>query len=187
VLALGRHIVAELQLEQSVDTLGRWLAHHVAELIARAEATEEPNGRATGLAEAVDTILRIWQHRAAVANRLDPLIDLRPAIQVLRTLGQEVPPWPRFSGHKRSDASWRAYQALRRLTICLALLELEGREAVRRTAGRTRSIADHLSDEEKEIIAGVELWAAVADEGPASKRARDALPKRSSKSPLSIF
>jgi hypothetical protein len=53
VLALGRHLVAELQLEQSVDTLGRWLAHHVAELIARAEAAEDATGRASALTDAV--------------------------------------------------------------------------------------------------------------------------------------
>jgi len=172
VLALGRHIVAELQLDQSADTLGRWLAHHVAELIARAEAAEEATERASALAEAVDTILRIWQHRAAVDNRLNPLAELRPAVQVLQTLGRQHPPWHRLPGHKRGDAGWRAYQVLRRLTICLALLELEDREAGRRTADRTRPIAEHLSSEEEEIIAGVALWAKVGEEAPSPKPKR---------------
>lgn len=174
VLVLGRHLVVELQLEKSVDTLGRWLAHHVAELIARAETAEEDAKRTIALAEAVDTILRIWQHRGAIENRLNPLADLRPAIEVLRKLGRETPPWSHIPSQKRNDASWHAYRALRSLTICLALLELEDREVARRTADRTQGIADYLSNDEKEIIAGIELWAAVAhlDSEPARKPAR---------------
>src|SRR5437899_158832 len=34
VLELGKHLVAELELEESRDTLAKWLAHHLAELIA---------------------------------------------------------------------------------------------------------------------------------------------------------
>ena len=37
MLALGAKIVRELELEPSVDTLGRWLAHHQAELMLSAE------------------------------------------------------------------------------------------------------------------------------------------------------
>ena len=31
VLALGKKLVDELGLDQSVDTLGRWMAHYIAE------------------------------------------------------------------------------------------------------------------------------------------------------------
>ncbi len=36
VVRLGERIVAELGLEESTDTLSRWMAHYIAESIARA-------------------------------------------------------------------------------------------------------------------------------------------------------
>ena len=38
VLALGKKIVDELGLDQSADTLGRWMAHYLAEKMKDAEA-----------------------------------------------------------------------------------------------------------------------------------------------------
>jgi hypothetical protein len=118
-----------------------------------------------------------------VDNRLNPLVDLQPAIQVLRTLGQEHPPWHRLTDHERSDAGWRAYQVLRRLTICLALVELEDREAGRRTADRTRPIAEHLSSEEEKIIAGIASWAEVGEEAPSPKPKRRGAAKTDQQQP----
>ena len=37
VEALGRRIVDELGLEKGVDTLARWMAHYIAELIEKVE------------------------------------------------------------------------------------------------------------------------------------------------------
>jgi hypothetical protein len=63
VLGLGRHLVRELGFEDGVDTLGRWMAHHLAELIDKAEngvcATERVEARKS----ATETILKVWEHR----------------------------------------------------------------------------------------------------------------------------
>ena len=40
VLRLGARIVRELELEPSVDTLGRWMAHHLAEVMQEVESAE---------------------------------------------------------------------------------------------------------------------------------------------------
>lgn len=62
VLELGRAIVRELELEARGKVLERWLAHHLAELMAEAD-------RAIGLEKApaerqvVDLILRLWSRR----------------------------------------------------------------------------------------------------------------------------
>jgi len=39
-VTLGKRIVKELDLEDSVDTLGRWMAHRIVELMERAEQAE---------------------------------------------------------------------------------------------------------------------------------------------------
>jgi hypothetical protein len=73
VLALGVRLVQELNLDQSVDTLGRWMAHHVAELMERAEnAKSEKDRRAAGR-EAASTILELWKRRPALPGNVYPL------------------------------------------------------------------------------------------------------------------
>ena len=58
IVRLGDHIVHRLGLEDSVDTLGRWMAHRIAELIEQAEDGDEETKR-----EATDLILRCWERR----------------------------------------------------------------------------------------------------------------------------
>src|ERR1035437_1389126 len=60
-LELGRHLVKEFGLEDSTDTLGRWMAHHVAELMKKATCESDPELRRKAEDQAVETILRIWE------------------------------------------------------------------------------------------------------------------------------
>ena len=55
ILALGKKIVDELDADQPVDTLSRWMAHYIAEKIGDAEtATDEARDRK--MSECSDTI-----------------------------------------------------------------------------------------------------------------------------------
>ena len=45
IVQLGKKLVEELALNNSVDTLGRWMAHHIAELIYDAENTTDDTVR----------------------------------------------------------------------------------------------------------------------------------------------
>jgi hypothetical protein len=62
ILSLGNKLVEELKLADSNDTLSRWMAHYLAELMTQAES-------ATGEAKAnlekqcFETILKIWANR----------------------------------------------------------------------------------------------------------------------------
>lgn len=69
VLGLGRHLVRELRFEDGVDTLGRWMAHHLAELIDEAESGSTPAERLRARKSATETILKIWEHRASLPGR----------------------------------------------------------------------------------------------------------------------
>ena len=73
VLGLGQHLVRELGFEDSVDTLGRWMAHHVAELMDKAKNGPTKTERLTGGKDAVATILKIWKHRAFLPGVSYPL------------------------------------------------------------------------------------------------------------------
>ena len=85
---MGRKLVEELGLEPSVDTLGRWMAHYVAELIAKAESA---TGEEKGVAErqSFDAILALWKHRAALPNGRRPFEDLEAVVRAVESLDPE--------------------------------------------------------------------------------------------------
>lgn len=62
VLDLGERLVSELGLEDSTDTLGRWMAHYIAQLIEEVrEAT--PVDRPSKEKACAEAILELWRHR----------------------------------------------------------------------------------------------------------------------------
>lgn len=61
---MGQRIVHELGLEDSNDTLGRWMAHRIAELMQRAEQVEDESEREEARRECADLILRVWSRRS---------------------------------------------------------------------------------------------------------------------------
>ena len=61
--------------------LERWLAHHVAEVIAEADQAVGP-AKAASEARAVDLILQLWVHWRALPEPVDPLGGYREAVGV---------------------------------------------------------------------------------------------------------
>ena len=98
VVALGRKLVEELGAEP-VDTLSRWMAHYVAELIDTASnaALEE---RAAAERKCFETILELWAHRAELPDGRRPLENLEPIVRALESLDPDND-MPRFFGSVR--------------------------------------------------------------------------------------
>lgn len=96
-MELGRQIVHELKLDERGAVLERWLAHHLAELLAK---SDEASGAERDSAEkdAVDLILKLWSHRRALPEGADPLSGYHQAISVLSRLTPESNPWARYNG-----------------------------------------------------------------------------------------
>jgi len=87
-LDLGRKLTKELGLDQSVDTLGRWMAHFIAGLIQDAEkssATEQPAKMRT----CCDAILNLWKHLHALRDGKRPFEELEPLLRTLESLDPE--------------------------------------------------------------------------------------------------
>jgi hypothetical protein len=77
--------VDELGLDESVDTLGRWMAHNVAELIHAAE-TAQAEERHAKLAQCTTAILQLWKHRNDLPHGSRPFEGFEPALRALESL-----------------------------------------------------------------------------------------------------
>ncbi|MBU0525852.1 MAG: hypothetical protein KJ945_07260 [Gammaproteobacteria bacterium] len=151
ILALGQAIVRELELDDRGEVLQRWLAHHLAELITEAERAD---GTAKGMAQqrAVELVLKLWTHRRALPERVDPLGGYREAISVLSRLKPEANPWARFR-----QIPGRYDEALQEMFATLSRTVLSG--LVLTTARQTRPIRDAELDalEDEELFLSQEL------------------------------
>jgi hypothetical protein len=87
ILELGKLLAARLE---PYDVLGRWISHHVAELVNRAETVPE-HQRAEAEASAREAILQLWEHRAAIPSGARPFESLEYAAAGLARLGDDRP------------------------------------------------------------------------------------------------
>lgn len=85
VLKLGKQLVAELGLDQSADTLSRWMAHYIAELIHNAEIASEEN-RDEQRSKCAGAILELWSHYTETPNGTRPFQDYDPILRTLESL-----------------------------------------------------------------------------------------------------
>jgi len=87
IIELGKLFVTELDLDTSVDTFSRWMAHYLAEKIVIAESTtgiEKINSEK----ECFNVILELWKHRHFLPRNQRPFFDFEP---ILNTLSQLNP------------------------------------------------------------------------------------------------
>lgn len=96
VLALGRRIVEESGLADSNDTLGRWIAHRIAELMQTAEHGRTAAAREAAKRDVDYLILRLWRQRSSWPNGWPP----KASAAVL----QELEP-ARFRAHEDREPS----------------------------------------------------------------------------------
>ncbi len=88
VLALGRKLVDELDLESSTDTLGRWMAHYIADLMDHVDSAPIEE-RAASKKRCFEAILELWSHRAELPNGKRPFEDLEPIMRAIESLDPE--------------------------------------------------------------------------------------------------
>lgn len=85
---MGRKLVDELGMESSTDTLGRWMAHYVAELMDAAENVPSEQ-REAERNRCFDAILKLWTHRAGLPDGKRPFEDLEPIMRAIESLDPE--------------------------------------------------------------------------------------------------
>ncbi len=158
VLALGRHLVAELGLEERGDTLSRWMAHHVAELIDEARVGAPGRKRVAAEKQATETILRIWEHRENLPHGAYPLAPFKDLMKFLDLLQPNNNPY-RFSQLSTTDRlAALLFDRLSRLIILLLLLRLEEPS---KPSQASRAAVKAMNDEEQGILKSLNAWVGV--------------------------
>lgn len=88
-LELGKLLVKEMGDQGRNDTLTVWLLHYIAELILKAENEGDSPIGAAAQREACETILKLWEHRATLSGRANPMEEYGSALQLLRSLRKD--------------------------------------------------------------------------------------------------
>lgn len=118
VAALGERIVADLGLDESVDTLSRWMAHYIAELLQEAAAATG-DSRQTKQAQLHDAILTLWARRFELPAGKRPFRDFEPILRALASLDPNPAP-SRYLSPSRQPASESGESEEARRWIALA-------------------------------------------------------------------
>ena len=88
MLELGKKLTKELGIDQSVDTLGRWMSHYIAELILdseKADVEEKPQK----MRACCEAIMSLWNHRHVLPDGKRPFEELEPILRSLESLDPE--------------------------------------------------------------------------------------------------
>ena len=149
-MELGRHLVKELGLEDSTDTLGRWMAHHVAELMEKATRESDSESRRKAQDQAVETILRIWERRASLPRDADPLKRYARIVDLLVQLEEPPNPWSDRKRTGTETACLQLFVDLRRLLD--VMLSIEGCPPHFLKTASVDAVAPFQTHSEKELV-----------------------------------
>jgi hypothetical protein len=151
---LGQRLVKELGLDDGVDTLGRWMAHRVAELMQQAEQSETLAEQESAKQECSELILRIWERRASLPYG-------RPLAEVAEFLRKFTSNRPRFN-RQRTEPDAKTWDSVlpilealqvREDNVCrdAAIADLSA-EAIEKERGWLKEHPEDLSQEESDTI-----------------------------------
>jgi hypothetical protein len=128
ILTLGKKIVEDLENEQPLSTMDRWLAHYISEKMVMAEKEIDPVLKNELEKDCCDLILNLWERRFNKSGNFSPLFQLEETLEVLEAfvLGnpqiwryQSEKPQGKFEefADKLNDGAHRIMDALITLSI----------------------------------------------------------------------
>lgn len=86
---MGKLLVNELGLENSTDTLSRWMAHYISEKIVLLENMPAGDDKSNVERDCYETILKVWEHRWLLPSGNRPLENFEPILKVLDKLNPD--------------------------------------------------------------------------------------------------
>jgi hypothetical protein len=176
-LGLGKHLVHELGLEDGSDTLGRWMAFHLAELISTAENDSSVALRSKARKEATEIIIKLWERRANLPGNAYPLAPYKHVLRVLDRLAPGENPFLYFNHYesKRDQLCAELFDNLTRLVISLLLMKVV--PTTTRPAKVNVAPIETLDEAELQVWKSITQWVElleIEDKNSQAKRAKKA-------------
>lgn len=75
---------------EETDTAGRWMAHHLADLLDRAEGA---GSTPKDVRRVEKLVIKLWNHKAALPMQDPPLSSFKPILRALERMDPRRPPW----------------------------------------------------------------------------------------------
>ncbi|NCB59947.1 MAG: hypothetical protein EOM46_21250 [Gammaproteobacteria bacterium] len=152
---LGHHLATELGFSDSCDTLGKWMSHHLAEVMERAEYEENPEEKEKYQQQAVELILKLWGHRRNMSSNAYPLARFRKIIESLSILSPEANVWERNKLGKYESLAADTFSMIVDLYRALHFVEFTSLKS-----NRSNQVPPSvLTDEEQEVYDFLVSWA----------------------------
>lgn len=174
ILQLGKNLVAELQLDRSVDTLGRWMAHYVAELIDSAENADDTESGKGLKKETFDAILDLWARKEHLPKG-QPLVSAKDLAELLKVFKARSNSalffFDRFRRNNDNN-TWEGFiwdykqksEEIYRLVVDLHLLDSNVRDAFL----TLQEHEDFLTEEDSELLLAFQSLTKGHDPGSAT-------------------
>lgn len=102
VLNLGKMLVNELGLDDSVDTLSRWMAHYIAQQMIEIE-NYYGEERVKAEEKCFETILELWKHRVYYEPNKNPFKRFEVIFKTLEQLEAHKEKYFFLNEHNRED------------------------------------------------------------------------------------
>lgn len=162
----------ELGFEDGVDTLGRWMAHHLAESIDKAENGATAAERLKAGKTATETILKVWKHRTTLPGKAYPLAPYDDVLKVINLLKPDNNPFSHFrysADAKREQLAADIFDGLSRLIIALLFMKVPSEVL---SAEVDAAAIEALSETEQHIWRALQQWAELFMTGKTAGKAR---------------
>lgn len=152
---LGHHLATELGFSGSCDTLGKWMSHHLAEVMDRVEREENAEKKETYQQQAVELILKIWEHRRSLNGHVYPLARFKGIIDSLSLLSPEANVWERNRLGRYESLAADSFSMVVDLYRTLHFIDFVSLKSV-----RNKQVPPSVfSDEEQKIYDFLSAWA----------------------------
>lgn len=163
IISLGKKLIEELELTHTTNTLSRWMAHYLAELIEEAEGATFKEKKRILQQECCEIILKLWSNKEILPINT-PLKNLQQLVKLLESLlekkDRELPLW-----HNRSkianESSWSDFmETVKRNSeqIFQKLLNIHLHEdLLKKEKYWLENHAEFLSEAEKKFIQDLEI------------------------------
>lgn len=152
-MQLGTLIARELDCETNSDTLSRWMAHHLAELITDAEEIEGDE-RHDKLVQILELISKVWSHRASFPHKINPLSKLSDLISLVKILDPSTHLIQTEQSDDPRDLLSNTYYRFQ-LVVVHALLLISGTTSIPQNV---KDFEPFLDEQEGELMKIVKRW-----------------------------